>query len=547
MSATESLVRLIGSVSLLLWGLYMVRTGVTRAFGSQLHNIVGRAVSNRFSAFLSGVIVTLIVQSSTATALIIASFASRGVIVLVAALAVMLGADVGTTLVAQVLSFDLSLLPYILFAAGLIMRGKNRSGKTRQIGRSTIGLGLMLLALSLIVRTSDPLRESAILTEVFAALSNEPLIAILLMALLTWLAHSSLAIVLLVMSFTTAGVVSVDLALVMVLGANLGGTIPPIMATLTEGALARRVTLGNATFKVIGILIVLPLLTVYADYIDHLGADPARMVVNFHTAFNVGLAVLFVPLVSIFARLWERVIGDSNGQVDEEQPRYLDENSISTPVLGLACASREVVRMAESVDKMLRGVSTCLEHDDLSGVEELIEMDDRIDTLYSEIKDYVTRISRLEIDPEESDRVVEILMFATNLEHMGDIIENLLGALVRRTKRDISFSKQGQEELLELNARLVSNLTLAIGIFMSGDEKMARRLIKDKAKVNKLQAEFVASHLERLREGQVQSVATSSLHMDILRDQRRIHSHITAVAYPLLERAGKLRKSRLKS
>ena len=546
MSATESLMRLIGSVSLLLWGLYMVRTGVTRAFGSELHRIVGRAVSNRISAFLSGIGVTLIVQSSTATALIISSFAARGVIALPAALAVMLGADIGTTLVAQVLSFDLSLMPYILVLVGLILHGPKRSSKTRQLGRAVFGLGLMLLALSLIVQTSEPLRTSVILQDVFESISSEPMIAILLAALLTWVSHSSLAIVLLVMSFAVGGVISIDLAFLLVLGANLGGVIPPIIATLSEGDLARRVTFGNAGFKIIGALLFLPFLGYMPELLGRISDDPARLVVNFHTLFNFTLALVFVPLVPIAARLWERIIQPSNSITDEDTPRFLDENSINTPVLALACATREVGRMVETVDTMLRGVSECLRTDDYTKAHELIELDDRVDTLYDEIKSYVTRVSRQEIDQPESDRVVEILMFTTNLEHMGDIVESLLGALVRRSKKEISFSKEGLADLLELNTKLISNLTLAINIFNSGDVALAKQLIKDKARVNRMQGTFVQNHLERLKEGKIESVATSSLHMDVLRDQRRIHSHITAVAYPILEQAGKLRKSRLK-
>ena len=546
MSATESLMRLIGSVSLLLWGLYMVRTGITRAFGSELHRIVGRAVSNRISAFLSGIGVTLIVQSSTATALIISSFAARGVIALPAALAVMLGADIGTTLVAQVLSFDLSLMPYILVLVGLILHGPKRTSKTRQLGRAVFGLGLMLLALSLIVQTSEPLRTSVILQEVFESISSEPMIAILLAALLTWVSHSSLAIVLLVMSFAVGGVISIDLAFLLVIGANIGGVIPPIIATLSEGDLARRVTLGNAGFKIVGALAFLPFIGFLPDLLGRISDDPARLIVNFHTMFNFTLAFVFIPLVPMAARLWERIIQPSTGSTDDDSPKFLDENSINTPVLALACATREVGRMAETVDTMLRGVSECLRADDYANVDELIELDDRVDTLYDEIKSYVTRVSRQEIDQPESDRVVEILMFTTNLEHMGDIIESLLGALVRRSKKEISFSKEGLADLLELNQKLISNLTLAINIFNSGDVALAKQLIKDKARVNKMQGGFVQNHLERLKDGKIESVATSSLHMDVLRDQRRIHSHITAVAYPILEQAGKLRKSRLK-
>lgn len=227
MNATHNLIQLLGAVALLLWGLFMVHTGITRGFGAQLRHVVNRSVANRVRAFLAGMGVTMVMQSSTATALIVASFASRGLIDAAPAFAVMLGADVGTTLVAQVLSFDLSFLSPLLLVVGVVMHKTLKRTLHRQIGRAAIGLGLMLLALTLIVHTSEPMREAPVLRALFAAMSDEPMIALVLTAILTWLAHSSLAVVLLVMSYASTGVVPVPLALVMVLGANLGGALPP--------------------------------------------------------------------------------------------------------------------------------------------------------------------------------------------------------------------------------------------------------------------------------------------------------------------------------
>ena len=546
MSATENLIQLLGAVALLLWGLFMVHTGITRGFGAQLRHAVNRGVANRARAFLAGMGVTMVVQSSTATALIVASFASRGLIDAAPAFAVMLGADVGTTLVAQVLSFDLAFLSPLLLIVGIVMHKTLKRTIHRQIGRSAIGLGLMLLALTLIVHTSEPMRDAPVLRALFAAMSDEPLIALALTAILTWLAHSSLAVVLLVMSYASTGVVSVPLALVMVLGANLGGVLPPIVATLSEGTLARRVTFGNAAFKVIGVAVCLPLIEFMPDWLAGWEGGAARQVVNFHTAFNLGVAFVFILLVPVAARIAARLLPPDEERESSDRARFLDATAIDTPAVALSCAAREVMRMAESVERMVNGVAVFLRRDDANAMARLIAMDDVVDRQYEDVKLYVTKIARQEVDAAESHRIAEILSFATNLEYVGDIAENLLEKLVTKAKKQLRFSEEGMAELADLHGQAAANLKLAMAVFMSGDVGVARQLVRAKRHVNALERRYAESHMERLRQERPESIETSGLHMDMLRDLRRLHSHITSVAYPILEAAGELRKSRLK-
>ena len=546
MSATHALVQILGAVALLLWGLHMVRTGIIRGFGAQLRALIGRSVANRARAVLAGVGVTMVVQSSTATALIVSSFASSGLIGAAPALAVMLGADIGTTLVAQVLSFDLSLLSPMLIFAGVVMHRTLEQTLFRQIGRAAIGLGLMLLALKVIVATSEPMRDSVVLAEVFASLSGEPLIALLISALLTWMAHSSLAVVLLVMSFASTGMVSMPLALTMVLGANLGGVLPPIMATLNEGVLARRVTFGNAVFKAIGVAACLPFVGVLPSLLEQLEGSAIRQVVNFHTAFNFAIALVFIFLVPVAVRISERLMPLEDSSNAPERPRFLDTTAFDTPAVALNCAAREALRMGEYVETMMRGVIAVIQETDRSRTAELKAMDDLVDSLYEEIKLYVTKISRQEVDEPESQRIAEILSFATNLENIGDIIENILGMAAKKDKKQLRFSDEGLAEISKLHAKVAANLNLAMTVFMSGDIAVAHELVRQKRVINAFGRRVTENHMQRLRQGRRESIETSALHMDILRDLRRIHSHITAVAYPVLDAAGELKKSKPK-
>jgi phosphate:Na+ symporter len=452
----------------------------------------------------------------------------------------MLGADIGTTLVAQVLSFDLTWLSPALIAVGFVVHSTATRTRPRQLGRAVLGLGLMLLALRLIVASSEPLRHSEVLKEILESMAGEYVIAVVLAALLTWLAHSSLATVLLIMTFAQAGTVPVDLALALVLGANVGGTIPPILATMAEGAQARRVTMSNAAFKLLGVIVVLPLLDWVAPAIAAIDADPARQVVNFHTAFNLVLAAVFIGFTDTAARLAERLLPAPAAADDPARPRHLDRSCLTSPAVALGAASREALRVGDIVESMLHDSIDALKEDDGQLARQIMARDDAVDKLYEAIKLYVTEASRGELDEEESRRATQILTFTTDLEHIGDIIENLMELAAKKTEQKVRFSDAGLAELEALHAKVAANMKLALGVFMSGDAKMAMQLLQEKREVKDLERADAARHLDRLREGRPESIETSALHMDVLRDLKRIHSHIVAVAYPVLMQAGLL-------
>jgi phosphate:Na+ symporter len=404
----------------------------------------------------------------------------------------------------------------------------------------------MLLSLSLIISSSAPIRDSNVLHEVLTALANEPAIAVLLAAGLTWIAHSSLAIVLLVMSLTDVGLVPMTLAFALVLGVNLGGAMPAVMATWNGDISARRVTLGNLAFRFVGVVIVLPLIAIVTPWIAMVDADPARQVVNFHTGFNLCLALLFLPLVSVVSGLLERLLPAPVRAEDPSKPRYLDASALETPALAIAAAARETLRMGDTLEHMLRDTLKVFQTDDRRMADSICKADDTVDKLHEAIKLYLTQVSRDPMGPEEGRRVMDIIAFTTNLEHVGDIIDkNLKELAVKKIKHRLRFSTDGFSEIADLHAQVLANLKLSLGVFISGDIKMARQLLEEKTRFRDKERRLNETHLQRLRSGRVESIETSSLHLDILRDLKRINSHLTSVAYPILEQSGALRRSRL--
>ncbi len=543
----ETIVSIVGGVALLLWGVRMVRTGVTRSFGAELRRLLALSAKSRITGFLSGLAVTGALQSGTATTLIITSFAAQGLVTGAAALAIILGADVGTTVVVQVLSFGLNWLSPLLIAGGVFGFLSAKRTRHKNLARITLGLGLMLLALHLIVEASAPLRDSQVFTVLLEPLGREPLLAVLVAAGLTWASHSSVAIVLLIMSLASAGVLSAPLALALVLGANLGAAITPLGVTWASPVAARRPPIGNLVIRTAGVLAVLPVLHLLLPYLELLGAAPERMVANFHTLFNLAIALLFLPFVNQVVSLIARVLPDQVVADDPGRPKYLDAGTLETPAVALTCATREALRMGDEVKKMLLATGQVLRSNDEALKKETEAADDMVDRLHEAIKLYLTKLNNEELDEPESARCVEILNFTTNLEHIGDIIDkNLMELASKKIKQRTSFSATGMKELEDFHDHIAANLDLAMNVFASGDIELARQLLRQKAQVRELERRYIESHYERVGERRPESITSSSLHLDVLRDLKRINSHLTSAAYTILERAGELSESRLR-
>lgn len=543
------LLNVISGVCVLLWGLRGVKLGMTKAFGQGLHRAISWGTRNRISAFFSGIGVTTLLQSSTATAMIVASFTGRRMMTGAAALAVMLGADVGTTLVAQILTFDLSwMMPSMLISGFLIYTVfENRPGRLSHFGKMLIGLGTMLLALSLIKQGAAPLRESDVLPVVLESLDQDPVLLVMIAALLTWMCHSSLAVVLLLGSLAAAQIVPLHVAMAMVLGANLGGVIAPLIATMKDGPEATRVPVGNLLMRLMGVIIILPLLEPVQTIIQAISDDPARVVVNMHMCFNIMLAALFLPFTGSLYQLTLRMIPDRPDADDPGRARYLDENQLDIPAIALSSAGREALRMADLVQSMMEDTIVALRTNDETIVYRIRARDDVLDKLNKAVKLYMAKMARESLDPEDTQQYVRTLTFATNLENVGDTIDkSLMEMALKKIREHKRFSDRGWQEIQEIHNAVLETVRLAQSVFVSNDAKLARRMIEAKEQLRKAEQQATQNHMERIREGVPETIATSGLHLDIIRDYRRINSYMCSVAYPILEEAGLLYGTALK-
>jgi phosphate:Na+ symporter len=539
---------LMGGVALLLWGLHMVHSGIVRAYGSGLRRFLGKALRNRFLACGAGILVTALLQSSTATGLMTASFVNGGAVDLVPALAIMLGANVGTTLIVQLLSFNASAIAPVLFLVGVIAFKRGGQPRTRDLGRVAIGVGLMLLSLHILLDTLAPAETAPAVRSLLTAMTGDPVLCLLVAAVVTWGAHSSVTVVLLVMSLAYSGFITPTASISLILGANLGSAINPLVeGSRSDNPASRRLPLGNLINRLLGCALVLPFVDPIAAAFERFEPNPSRMAADFHTAFNVALALAFILPLDSLARFLTRLLSVRTKPSDLSTPLYLDEAALATPSVALVCAARETLHIGDIVETMLRQTMVALLTDNRGLISEICRMDDAVDQLDEAVKLYVTKITRDSLGERDGQRAMEIISFSINLEHVGDIIDkNLMELAAKKIKQKLVFSKEGAAELSAFHQEVLDNLKLGFSAFLSGDVAIARKLIAEKAELRAAEFAAAESHLARLREGRPESIESSSLHLDILRDLKRIHSHICSAAYPVLERLGELQPSRLR-
>ncbi|MBY3221192.1 Na/Pi cotransporter family protein [Rhizobium laguerreae] len=545
MDSTIIMINLFGAVALLLFGLAQVKDGVSRAFGARLRTGLATGTRGSLRSFLSGLGATIALQSSTATALMTASFVERDLIKPRMAQIVLLGANVGTAITAWIVATGIEWLSPLLILAGIVLC-RGRSSTSQGGGTALIGIGLMLLSLHLLGLATEPMRASPALAAFIGLLDGALPVAMIVSATLAFASSSSLAVVVLILSLASAGVISAELVIVLVLGANLGGAIPPVVATLSGPASARRVTLGNLAVRALGCLIALPLAGYGAELIQMLPFGPAKLPVDAHLAFNLLLAAVAWPFSRPLAALMTRLVPDQ--AEPESAPKYLDAQELSTPVVALASATREVLGVGDLIERMLIRVSEGFEQGDASKLAEIPALEERVDRLQQAVKVYLSKLGREGLSDENARRSIVVIDYAINLEHMGDIIEKGLAEQVaKKISLGLKFSEDGHQELRKLFDLTIDNLRVAQTIFVTRDFNLARQMMEVKVEVRRMEKQSAERHLERLRDGRADSLQTSSLHLDMLRDLKRLNAHIVSVAHPIMDENGLLIESRVRA
>ncbi|AZE45830.1 Sodium-dependent phosphate transporter [Pseudomonas chlororaphis] len=530
-----TLLNLLSAVALLIWGTHIVRTGILRVYGSNLRHLIGQNMAKRPLAFIAGILVTAMVQSSNATAMLVTSFVGQGLMALTPALATMLGADVGTALMARVLTFDLSWLSPLLIFLGVIFFLSRKQTRAGQLGRVGIGLGLIILALQLIVEAAAPITHAQGVKVLFASLTGDILLDALMGALFAMISYSSLAAVLLTATLAGAGVISLPVAIGLVIGANIGSGVLAFLSTNMQNAAGRQVALGSLLYKLIGLLLIIPVLDPLAQWMDSLDFSPQEVVIGFHLLYNTLRCLVLLPTVGPMAKVCAWLLPERPETNGRAKPRHLDSTALATPSLALANAARETLRIGDLIDNMLEAVRDVLHGKQTAVTQEMRNLNDDVEVLYNAIKLYLAQMPREDLSEQDSRRWAEIIELAINLKLASDLIERMLRKIQQqKTAQRRSFSEVGIEELAGLHEQLIANLRLGLSVFLSADPESARQLLREKRRFRAQERRLAHAHVSRLQRKIVQSIETSSLHLELIADMKRLNSLFCGSAYVVL-------------
>ncbi len=533
---SKLLIVLVGGMALLLYGMQLTGEGLQRAAGARLRQMLTHLTSNRVIAALTGAGVTALIQSSTATTVMLIGFVQAGLLTLHQAMGIILGADVGTTFTVQLLAFKIyDYAPLLVgLGFGVLFFAKRRLFK--DLGQAILGFGLIFLGLKLMIDGMAPLAESALMAQVLASFGETPILGVAAAGIFTAIVASSAATIGLAIALATHGLLPLGGAVPLVLGANIGTCVTALTASLGSTTEARRVAVAHVSFKLLGVVVVLPFLPGFIDLAQRTAVDLPRQIANAHTLFNVGISLLFLPFQGLAARIIIAAIPDRPEEEARFRTRYLDERFAEQPSLAIGQAQREALRMADIVQAMFRDAAQVFR----SGSQELLEdverRDDQVDYLEREIKLYLTRLGKQTMTQDLSQREIALLGFIGNLENIGDIIDkNLMELARKKIYQGRRFSEPGEAELMEFHAEVGKNLERAIVAVANSDRGLAQEVLDQRATIRQRERDLRQSHLDRLRAGLAESVETSEIHLDVLTNLKRINSHITALAYPIVE------------
>ncbi len=530
------LIALFGGLALLLYGMQLTGEGLQRAAGARLRQILTHLTANRVAATLTGAGVTAIIQSSTATTLMLIGFVQAGILSLHQAMGVILGADIGTTLTVQLLAVKIYDYAPLIVGLGFSLLFFVKRGLLKNLGQAVFGFGLIFLGLKLMIDGMAPLKDSPLVAEALLTFAATPILGIAAGAAFSALVASSAATIGLTIALASHGLLTLAGAVPLVLGANIGTCVTALTASVGSSTEARRVAVAHIVFKLLGVAVAVPFLGPFATLAGATAADPARQIANAHTLFNVGISLLFLPFQGYAARLIEAAVPDRPEEEARFKTRYLDERFLDQPSLAIGQATREALRMADIVQGMFRDAGRVLMSGNQELLEDVAQRDDQVDYLEREIKLYLTRLDKQTMTQDLSQREIALLGFIGNLENIGDIIDkNLMDLGRKKIYQGRRFSEPGEAELVDFHAAVSKNLERAIVAFASSDRTLARDVLDQRAVVRQRERDLRQSHLDRLRAGLAESVETSEIHLDVLTNLKRINSHVTAVAYPILE------------
>ena len=558
-------VGLAGGLAFFLYGMEKMSDGMKRSTGDKMRVILAALTQNRVVGLIAGAFVTCVIQSSSATTVMLVSFVQAGLMSFANSLAVILGADIGTTITAQLIAFKLTDYALMMIAIGFGMQMLSKNENTKNIGNVILGFGILFFGMKLMSDAMKPLRTYPAFIQMLEGLEN-PLLGIMAGAVFTALVQSSSAFTGVVIVLAQQGLITLEAGIPMIFGANIGTCVTAGIASIGMSREAKRVALAHVIFKIGGVLLFIFWIPKFAEMIrliaDYFGSGTARQVANAHTIFNVTIALLFLPFTSWFGRLIVKLFPDKKQEL-EIKPAviYLDDNMIETPVLAINLARAEISRMAKLLERMLRAIIVPFMSDpnqirrekslepaekklllrevpskdehfpQLTLIEGLIMREEKIDYLQAKIKDYLIDVSRQNVSSNQADEIYGMMSIVKDMESIGDIVHrNMVPLIAKKQAIELDFSEEGKEELMIYHEKVCRQIRLLKEAFAQKDLDIADQIMKSERKYLDLESQYRVRHLQRLLGQQHQTVRTHEIHIELMDLMKQIIVYSSNIA-----------------
>ncbi|HHW09137.1 MAG TPA: Na/Pi cotransporter family protein [Firmicutes bacterium] len=531
------LINICGGLAIFLYGMQLCSDGLQKSAAGGLKNILTRLTTNRFMGLLTGIIITILLQSSTATSVMLVGLASASILNLTQTLGVIMGADIGTTVTVQLIAFNIYEYALILVGLGFFRMLTAKKQKTRFLSQAVLGIGLTFFGMKIMTDAIYPLRDSALFRETIVSFAGNPLLALLVATLFTVVINSSAATIGLALSLSTQGLLPLSAAIPVVLGANIGTCSTAILSSLGAPREAKRVAIARLLFKAAGVLVVLPLIKPFEQLVVMTAADVPRQIANAHTLFNVGNALLFLPITNLFAAFVNRLVPEDKGSASLSSPRYIDRYVINTSSVALQLAEKEVLRVGDIAIGMVASINQLVNSGDEELIADTLAKETAIDNLYVEISNYLSDVSQNPLTAAESRQTIALLHVISELEHVGDCVMKIAMMAQKKVIGGLAFSDPGRQELVIYQSEVQGLLASAIKSFAGPDKVLARQVLQDYSQLAAQERDLKESHITRLRSGFSESRSTSSIHLEIINCLRRIADHAAGIAYTIIDQA----------
>lgn len=526
---------LLGGLALFLYGMELTSDGLQRAAAEKMKDIIQKLTTNPLMGVVVGIVVTVLLQSSTATTVLLVGLTSAGLMTLPQSLGVTLGAGVGTTVTPLMMTFKIEQYALLAVAAGFVIMFVAKRQRTRFVGQVVLGVGFLFYGMKVMSDSVVPLRESEFFVNYLISMGDRPLIALLISTIFTAIIQSSAATVTLAISLATQGILPFEAALPIVFGANIGTCGTALLSSIGATTEAKRVAISHVVYKAIAAFLLLPLLEPFGALVRMTSDVMGRQIAYSHVLFNVAMVIIFIPFTSQMAWLMRKIVPERETEALTAQPKYLDRLALNTPSVALDLAEQEVLRLQGIVMEMVDAVGEMITARDEKLIAETLATEEIVDVLYKEVSQYLSDLSQTTMSDVDSQRIVALLHVVNDLEHIGDSIVKIARNVQKKLEGGLRFSDLGREEMLAYHVQVRDVINAAFESFRKRDAALAQQVLSREADLTQDERELRESHIARLRSGLSETRSTTSIHLDVLNGLRQMATHAGDVAHTVLD------------